>query len=249
MKRTRSEAEIQRAICWFSCGAPSACAAKLAIEKYGREKTIVVYCDTLSSEHIDNERFKRDIEGWIGKEIMVIRSGAYASVDEVFEKERYMSGINGARCTTELKKVPRMKFQRPDDLHIFGMAADEQQRIKRLEGNNPELLLDWILVESGMTKAMCKDAISRAGIRLPEMYLLGFRNNNCKGCVKATSPEYWNRTRLNFPEVFERRARQSRELGVRLVRIKGERKFLDELLEDCQESFFENLSCGPECGT
>ncbi len=29
-------------VCWFSCGAASACATKLAIEKYGRENVRVV---------------------------------------------------------------------------------------------------------------------------------------------------------------------------------------------------------------
>ena len=85
------------------------------------------------------------------------------------------------------------------------------------------------------------------------MYGLGFQNNNCIGCVKATSPAYWARVRRYFPEVFDRRARQSREYGARLVRIDGERRFLDELPADTalplswgQE---DNVSCGPQCGT
>ncbi len=61
------------------------------------------------------------------------------------------------------------------------------------------------------------------------MYRLGFSNNNCIGCVKATSPVYWNRVRRLFPEVFAARSRLSREIGCRLVRVKGVRMFLDEL--------------------
>jgi len=35
--------------------------------------------------------------------------------------------------------------------------------------------------------------------------------------------------RRDFPEVFQRRCEQSRELNVRLTRLHGERIFLDEL--------------------
>ncbi|MCA9297749.1 MAG: hypothetical protein KDA28_01705, partial [Phycisphaerales bacterium] len=53
--------------------------------------------------------------------------------------------------------------------------------------------------------------------------------------------------RLYFPEVFARRARQSRILGARLVRLGGERIFLDELPEDAGGGEDENIECGPVC--
>lgn len=236
-----------RVLVWFSCGAPSACAAKLAIREYGHELVSVVYCDTSSSEHEDNERFKREVESWIGHKVTRISSEKYASVDEVFERERFMSSPAGARCTTEMKKIPRFKFQKPDDVHVFGITADEPRRVNIIESSNPELSFDWILTRFRMDKLACFSMISSAGIELPAMYRLGFRNNNCKGCVKATSPAYWNKTRECFPEVFERRAKLSRELGVRLVRVNGERVFLDELEPSCTGDLFENITCGPEC--
>ena len=49
-----------RHVVWFSCGAASAIAAKVAVEKYG-DSVEVVYCDTLSSEHPDNARFYREV--------------------------------------------------------------------------------------------------------------------------------------------------------------------------------------------
>ena len=53
--------------------------------------------------------------------------------------------------------------------------------------------------------------------------------------------------RRDFPEVFQRRCEQSRELNVRLTRFKGERIFLDELPEDYMAGGLENISCGPDC--
>lgn len=96
-----------RVLAWFSCGVASACAAYFAIEKYGKEAVCVVNCDTLKSEHPDNRRFLRAVEGWLGVEVHQIRSGYFADVDKVFEETKYMAGIHGARCTTEMKKLPR----------------------------------------------------------------------------------------------------------------------------------------------
>lgn len=195
------------------------------------------------------ERFRLDVERWLDHPVETIQSKIYKSVDEVFEKTRYMAGISGARCTVEMKKVPRFEFQDVDDVHVFGMTAEEGQRIERLERGNPELQLDWILRDRGITKAMCHQMIRLAGIRSPAMYELGFKNNNCIGCVKATSIAYWRKIREHFPEHFARRAAQSRDLGVRLTRLKGERIFIDEIPLDLPaEPVVEDVSCGPECG-
>lgn len=236
-----------RRIVWFSCGAASAVAAKLTVDKY--PDVAVVYCDTSKDEHSDNLRFRGDVERWIGRTVQVIRSEKYSTVDDVNEKRRYMAGPKGAICTTELKKIPRFTFQRPDDIHIFGFTSDEKRRIDRFKSGNPELYLEWPLLEAGITKDDCYRRIIEAGINLPAMYGLGFKNNNCIGCVKATSPAYWSRTRFLFPERFRLRAERSRALGVRLVRLHGERIFLDELPADAStRGEQEDISCGPECG-
>jgi len=235
-----------RVLAWFSCGAASAVAAKLAVEKHG-DGCEIVYCNTIASEHPDNVRFMSDVERWIGKRVTVISSEKYTSADDVFEKTRYMSGIAGARCTTELKKIPRRLYQRDDDIHVFGFTAEEQDRIDDFEANNPELNCEWILRDRFIRKVDCFDTLRWFGIDLPKMYELGFRNNNCVGCVKATSPAYWNLTRLHFPNVFEERAKRSREIGCRLARLNGERIFLDELPPDAGGEM-ENVSCGPQCG-
>ena len=77
------------------------------------------------------------------------------------------------------------------------------------------------------------------------MYRLGYPNANCIGCVKATSPTYWNLVRRTFPDVFTDRAAQSRRLGARLARLDGQRIFLDELPPDAQGRPLKQM---PECG-
>lgn len=240
-----------RVCVWFSCGAASAVAAKLALEKYG-PRAHVVYCDTLASEHPDNRRFFVECERWFGRPIEVIRSKKYASVDEVFARERYMSGIAGAKCTVEMKKVPREAFQHPSDTHVFGYTVEEQKRADQFEKNNPELAVEWILVDQGVTKVECLRRLKAAGIALPEMYRLGFDHNNCLGCVKSQSPGYWNKIRRLFPDVFDLRVLQSRMLGVKLATItrngKRERIFLDEIPTD-DATPDDEIDCGPVCQT
>ena len=59
------------------------------------------------------------------------------------------------------------------------------------------------------------------------MYDLGYRNNNCIGCVKG-GMGYWNKIRIDFPEVFKQRAEEERKVGHTC--IKG--IYLDELPPD-----------------
>jgi len=235
----------KRHLVWFSCGAASAVAAKIAVEMYG-DDCDVIYCDTMKTEHEDNARFFADVERWIGRKITVIKSAKYESIDEVFEKRRYMSGVKGAICTTEMKKFPREAMQRDDDVHVFGYTSDEQKRANEFEDRNPALHVDWILIEAGVSKDDCLHRLEAAGIARPTMYELGFDHNNCKGCVKSASAGYWNRTRREFPDVFERRARQSRLIGVRLVKVKGVRIFLDMLPPDAHAPD-DAIDCGPMC--
>lgn len=234
-----------RRVVWFSCGAASAVAAKLATETYGSDCE-VVYCDTSRDEHPDNLRFLADVEKWIGRTIALIRSDRFEGVDQVISRTRYMAGVSGARCTVELKKRPRELWQRPDDVHLFGYTVEENDRAEQFEENNPELHVEWPLIVNFITKRECLNRIGEAGIKLPAMYGLGFEHNNCLGCVKATSPGYWNRIRQHFPETFDKRARQSRLLGVKLARLNDVRVFLDELPTDAVGAD-DAIGCGPVC--
>lgn len=236
-----------RVVVWFSCGAASAVAARLAVTVHSNVK--VVYCNTLASEHPDNLRFLQEVEEWIEQPIEIISSTKFANIDEVFMKTRYMAGVAGAPCTREMKKVPRLDFQLPNDLHIFGLTKDESRRIKQFEKNNPDIEMEWILRDQLLTKESCFRMLESAEICLPAMYSQGFRNNNCIGCVKSTSPDYWNRVRKHYPEVFQKRVSQSREIGCKLVQIyRGKRIFLDELPIDYKGGKpEEDIECGVMC--
>jgi 3'-phosphoadenosine 5'-phosphosulfate sulfotransferase (PAPS reductase)/FAD synthetase len=217
-------------ICWFSCGAASAVATKLAIQNNKDKEIDVVYCQT-GAEHPDNKRFLQQCEKWFGKKIIEIKSDEYSDTWDVWEKTRWLAGINGARCTTELKVAPRLSYQKATDWHVFGYTNDrsDASRADRLRENYPELHVITPLIENKLDKANCLSIVSAAGIEIPIMYKLGFHNNNCIPCVKATSASYWALIRKEFPEEFNRMTELSRRLNVRLCRVKGERKFIDEI--------------------
>lgn len=234
-----------RLIVWFSCGAASACALYLLKDL----NPLSVYCDVSKAEHSDNMRFMADVEAWTGIKTTIIKSSKYETVEQVWDDKRYMAGMDGAPCTVAMKKVPRFAFQRPADVHVFGFVTDEKSkdRVPRFMAENFDLNIALPLITAGMSKVDCLNMVRNAGIRIPTMYELGFENNNCIGCVKATSPHYWNRVRKYFPAVFQSRAEQSRRIGARLCRLKGVRIFLDELPENATEVVKEDLSCGPQC--
>jgi len=218
---------MARVLSWFSCGAASAVATKLHPE------AIPVYCET-GSEHEDNARFLADCETWFGREIVRLHSDTYKDTWDVWEKRRYLAGISGAPCTVELKVSPRLAFQHPTDVHVFGYTADAPDiaRATRLRMNYPELTIITPLIDRGLDKAACLEMVARAGIKVPPLYALGFQNNNCLPCVKATSPAYWALVRKHFPDKFERMAKLSRELDVRLCRLGDVRSFIDEIPAD-----------------
>lgn len=219
-----------RTVVWFSCGAASAVAAKLAVEKY--DNCVVAYCDTLAYEHPDNGRFLRDVETWIGHPILLLKSSDYTDIMDVFRRTRWLVGPKGARCTTEMKKNVRKEFQEPDDIQVFGFTSEEAHRIERFKGENFEVKTDFILHDRGLTKGDCFRILREAAVELPEMYRMGYRNNNCIGCVKG-GMGYWNKIRDDFPDDFKRMAGIERELDVAILkdRTGGKRRrlFLDEL--------------------
>lgn len=243
-----------RVLAWFSCGDASAVAAQLARQKHG-DACKVLYCDTLAFEHIDNLRFLGDVERWLGVDIAILRSRDYRDIFDVFDRTGWLVGPAGARCTTELKKRVRMAYQEPDDIHVFGYTVDERHRVEQVRRENPELRWEFPLVDAGITKAECHERIRAAGIELPAMYQLGYRNNNCVGCVKGGAG-YWNKIRVDFPEAFDRMARQERKMGVAICKtepsLHGVRQripvFLDQLPPGAGRSEPEgDIECGVLC--
>lgn len=237
---------------WFSCGVASAVAAKKTVEKYGANCTVRIMNNPVLEEDADNRRFLQNVEKWIGITIEIVTSVDYPnqSAVEVWDKRKYMSGTKGAPCTQILKKKTRQHWEsiNKHDWIVLGFTADEKHRYDRFIQTERANTLP-VLIEEGITKEDCFKIIQDAGIQIPAIYYMGYPNANCIGCVKATSPTYWNHVREMHPEIFQQRAIQSRKLKCRLTRVKGKRLFLDELSPTAKGLPMKNMKidCGIFC--
>ena len=240
-----------RLVCWFSCGAASAVATKIALQENAGRLPVVIGYTEIREEHPDNKRFLADCEKWFDHPITVLCNKQYGgSIYEVFFRARYLVGPKGAACTRILKKEVRQSFERPDDRQVFGFTAEEQGRFDDfLDANNIDC--DAPLLRHGLGKQDCLGILAQAGIDIPAMYRLGYKNNNCIGCVKGGAG-YWNKIRVDFPEVFEKMAQVEEHLGrtINVTRMGGTRKriTLRELVPDAGRYEDEpDISCGVVC--
>lgn len=206
-------------IAWFSAGITSAVACKLALDKY--EDVEVYYIET-GAHHPDNARFIRACEAWYGQRVNVIQnSKGYADHIDVIRKTRYVNGPSGARCTLELKKNVRRELEKAVqfDNQIFGFEYNRREinRAIRFKEQYPHTKPIYPLIEARLNKKESAGILVSAGIELPTMYLLGYSNNNCVGCVKGKKG-YWNKIRQDFPEVFAAMAAAEREAGATCIK-------------------------------
>jgi 3'-phosphoadenosine 5'-phosphosulfate sulfotransferase (PAPS reductase)/FAD synthetase len=246
--------EIKRVVSWFSCGATSAIATKLTIEKYKDIYPIVIaYCDT-GSEHPDNKRFLKDCEKWYGQEITILKNPKFNDIYDVFADAKFIANKQGARCSLELKKTVRQNFEDVEfDLQIFGFDLNEKRRAKNFKKNNPLVMTEFPLIDNNISKSDCILQLINADIEIPIMYKMVYKNNNCIGCVKGAAG-YWNKIKKDFPEIFEKTAQIEEEYGAKLlVQWNGE-KLVHITMRELKETTGNYKSelpieCGFVCGT
>ncbi|HSD07920.1 hypothetical protein [Flavobacterium sp.] len=237
---------------WWSAGITSAVACKIALELYPNVELYYIHIDTANP---DNERFKSDCERWYGKEIKPLKSKVFKHQFEVIEKTGAVNTPQGAPCTEKLKKQVRFDFEKANELTLFNdriilnqvwgfeYVKKEINRAIRHGQQYPNTKPLFPLIEKGLDKNECAGLLINAGIELPEMYKLGYSNNNCIGCVKG-GKGYWNRIRNDFPFHFSRMAILERKVGHSC--ING--TFLDELNPKAGRMSKEIMpSCGIIC--
>jgi len=192
------------------------------MEKESIDKIIYTH---IKDQHPDTMRFLHDCEKVLEREIEILQS-PYETVSNVIETFRFINGPYGAKCTEILKKRVRKEWEegKKDLIYIWGYDASERHRAERIQESMPQFKHVFPLIERNLTKEDCHGMSQKLGVKRPVTYDLGYRNNNCIGCVKG-GMGYWNKIRVDFPEVFSERARQEREIGHTC--IKG--IYLDEL--------------------
>lgn len=232
-------------VSWFSAGVSSAVATWLARDVI--DKIIYIHID---DQHEDTMRFVNDCEKWFGKPIEILQS-EYKNVENaIISGDGYVNGPNGARCTNLLKKRVRKEWECDNQWfnfirYVWGMDCNEVQRAENLKENMPDFEHLFPLIEKGITKEEAHGIFAKSGIKRPMMYDLGYSNNNCIGCVKG-GKGYWNKIRVDFPEVFAKRSAMERELGHTC--LKQERARPDEPASADNSVFLYLDELDPESG-
>jgi len=204
---------------WWSGGITSAVACKLAIDLYGKDNCRVIFIDT-KNEDDDTYRFMDDCSKWYELPIETITSDKHESVQDVWLKYKALNNASGAVCSSEMKRQVREKWQKENtwEHQVFGFELDEAKRAKGMVLNHAKTKPIFPLMMYGLNKKDCINIVSEAGIEPPNMYKLGFLNNNCfkTGCVQG-GIGYWQKMKRDFPNKFNAMA----EMEHRITDDKG----------------------------
>lgn len=206
---------MEQIVCWFSAGITSTIATKAALDKYGRERVDIIFFET-GAHHPDNDRFIKECEDKIFlKKVRIEQSAKWKSTWQVFEAG-YVNSPKGAHCTKLLKKDMRIKLEKKEKWthQVFGFEFERKEinRAVRFKEQYPATNPVFPLIELKLSKQDCIRELAQYGVQLPEMYKLGYTNNNCIGCVKG-GMGYWNKIRRDFPETFDKMAKIERKVG------------------------------------
>jgi hypothetical protein len=179
------------------------------------------------NEHPDTYRFKDDCEKWydINIEIITGIGEKYGNIFDVWRKHKSLNTATGAICSTKLKRLVREKWEKENKTfthQVFGFEFDKKEFNRALSmtmNHGKRTKAIYPLMMMGYSKKDCLKIVEDAGIEVPEMYKLGFQNNNCfsTGCVQG-GIGYWQKMKVSFPEKFNVMA----DLEHELTELKGE---------------------------
>ena len=210
-------------VSWFSAGVSSAVATKLVCDDLDQ----IIY-NHIDDQHPDTLRFVRECSQWFRKEIKTLRSDRVKNVEEAILLFPSHGIGHFCPCTRILKTEVRQQWEREQEgvelTYVWGLDCNEIDRAERIVDAMPKQNHRFPLIEQSISKERAHQILTASGIARPAMYDLGYWNNNCIGCVKG-GMGYWNKIRVDFPEIFKSRAELERRIGKSC--ING--VFLDEL--------------------
>jgi len=244
-------------VCWWSGGITSAVACKIAIDIYGVDNCMAIMIDT-KNEHPDTYRFKEDCEKWYGLKIDTITGigEKYGNIFDVWRKHKSLNTATGAICSTNLKRLVRQKWEKTNEFRhqVFGFEFDKKEFNRALSmtlnyGKKTKAI--YPLLFMGYDKKDCLNIVEDAGIDVPEMYKLGFQNNNCfaTGCVQG-GIGYWQKMKNDFPEKFDVMADLEHELtdlrGEPVTMLKDQSNDAKETMQTGSKSHLVFLKFNPK---
>ena len=227
-------------VCWMSAGVSSFIAGYLVRETVDE----FIYID-IADQHPDSLRFIKDCEKALGKPIKILRSSEYDSVEKAIRAAGVIRMVRSgfAPCTAWLKKRVRKQWEIEHSdyeiTYVWGFDLNEKRRAENVVDTMIEFNHEFPLIDNNLLKQDCHAIAAKLGIKRPVMYDLGYNNNNCIGCVKG-GMGYWNKIRVDFPEVFYSRAKLERDIGESCINgcfldelDPSRGRMSDEIMQDC----------------
>lgn len=212
----------KKALVFYSGGAGSWAAAKMASEEFGVENTTLLFTDT-KIEHPDLYVFLRAGAKKLGCRLIELADGR--TPFEVFRDVRVIGNTRMDPCSRILKRELAEKFinENCDPEYttlVFGIDTFEYHRFDDGNGRGVRpryAAKGWphakCLGDYGIfTKPFVFSMIADAGLDLPELYRRNFPHNNCGGaCVKAGRSQ-WALLLKEFPETYTKWEEDEEEL-------------------------------------
>lgn len=207
------------AIVMYSGGIGSWAAGMRAVERYGKDQTTLLFCDT-KMEDEDLYRFLHEGAAVIGIPVTIIADGR--TPWELFRDRKFLGNTRVDLCSEVLKRKLRDTWMRehyPDPTScvcLVGMDYCQREAIRletlqaRCAPYQVEAPLFW--APSPLDKDAAKLLALSKGLRLPRLYDLGFQHNNCGGfCVKAGRAQFAHLYRT-LPERYASHAAEEERL-------------------------------------
>jgi hypothetical protein len=174
-----------RIVCWFSGGAGSAVATRLAItDNAGTQNlplVVVRICRTKASA--DEMRFISECEKWFG----VPRASTSPTETVVdYEDARFCRFAQNTRPVPGRLRDVRRAFETPGDLHIFGNMANERDSVVRFMRANGHTRISVVLSEKGYLLSDCLETLFWRGVDIPNTCRIGLSEGQ-KGPVGLRS--------------------------------------------------------------
>lgn len=217
--------KVKKQIVMFSGGASSSYTAKLVIDKYGKENTILLHTPTYAEDG-DTERFRQEVAKYLGLPITIQEDGR--NLWQLIDDNNCLPSMFIPFCTRQLKVEQTDKFLKlmTEDVTLhYGFGTNEWRRIQkamtRLESKGYKS--EFLVFESKITNDEIKRIIKEEWkIELPKSYKY-LQHANCVPCFKG-GKSHFKQVCKYYPKEFER--------AVQLELRMGHTVFKDCTLED-----------------
>lgn len=196
----------------YSGGVDSAVAAWLVTQKVPKEDIILLFHDVKGGHHEDMHRFNNDFQNFIGVPITEVSHDK--TIWQEIEINHSLPSIWIQFCHRIFKVEQAEKFYSTlTEPYILynGYAAEEQHRAEK-QKQKATREVKYPLIEAGITSKQAKKIVQGWGLKLPQPYEW-FEHNNCIPCWKSTSPAYWRKVALYYPDRFQQAMQAEKTIG------------------------------------